>query len=100
MRSEKACQSCVDARWTQGVSSSSGVWSGAFVCPASSCDNDAAGRAVFLHDLFRKLKRRSLVSLRRHHSLQDLAFMIDGAPEISELAVDLHTSSKCLRHCR
>src|SRR5271166_6740958 len=26
----------------------------------------------------------------RDHSLQDLAFMVDGAPEIAELAVDLH----------
>src|SRR5271166_405063 len=38
----------------------------------------------------RKLQRRSLVPSCRDHSLQDLAFMVDGAPEIAELAVDLH----------
>ena len=29
-------------------------------------------------------------SALQYHRLQDLAFMIDGAPEIAELAVDLH----------
>jgi hypothetical protein len=37
-----------------------------------------------------KLQRRSLVPLRRDYSLQDFAFMVDGAPEVAELAVDLH----------
>src|SRR5260370_37230077 len=44
--------------------------------------------AVLLHDPLEKLRRRSFVPLRRDDSLQDLAFMVDGAPEIAELAVD------------
>ena len=48
------------------------------------------GSAVSLHDPLEKLQRRSLVPLRGDHRLQDLAFMVDGAPEIAELAVDLH----------
>jgi hypothetical protein len=37
-----------------------------------------------------KLQRRSLVPLRRDYTLQDFAFnMVDGAPEVAELAVDL-----------
>jgi hypothetical protein len=54
--------------------------------------------AVFFHDPLQKLQRRSFAPLRRYHRLQDLALMIDGAPETAELAVDLHTSSKCQRH--
>ena len=30
------------------------------------------------------------VPLHRDHRLHDLAFMVDGAPEVAELAVDLH----------
>ena len=44
----------------------------------------------YLHDSLEKLQRRSLVPLRRDHRLQDFAFMVYGAPEIAELAVDLH----------
>ena len=39
--------------------------------------------------LLRSFSRR-LVPLRRDHSLQDLAFMVDGAPKVAELAVDPH----------
>src|SRR5580700_6212126 len=52
--------------------------------------DDAAGSAVLLHDPLEKLQRRGFVSLRSSHRFQDLAFMIDGAPKITELAVDLH----------
>src|SRR5208282_4969025 len=46
--------------------------------------------AVFLHDALEKLHRRRLVSLRSDDRFQDLAFMVDSAPEIAELSVDLH----------
>src|SRR5271168_905589 len=46
--------------------------------------------AVPLHDPLEKLQRRSLVPLRSDDRFQNLAFMIDGAPEIAEFAVDLH----------
>ena len=36
------------------------------------------------------LQRRGFVSLRGSHRFQDLALMVDGAPQIAELAVDLH----------
>ena len=52
--------------------------------------DDVPRPAIFLHDALQKLQRRSLVSLRGHHRFQDLAFVIDGMPEIAELAVDLH----------
>jgi hypothetical protein len=39
---------------------------------------------------FQKLQRRSLVPLRCDHRFRSLALMIDGPPEIAELAVDLH----------
>jgi hypothetical protein len=35
-------------------------------------------------------QRRSLVPLRGDHRLQHLAFMVDGASKVAELAVDLH----------
>ena len=55
--------------------------------------------AVFLHDPLEKLQRRRLVALRGD-SLQDLAFMIDGAPEVGSLPLTFtKTSSKCQRHC-
>jgi len=57
---------------------------------AKSVSDDAARLAVFLHDPLEKLQRRSLIPLRRDHRLQDLAFMVDGTPEIAELAVDPH----------
>src|SRR6202044_377476 len=59
------------------------------ICPKPIGD-DAARSPVFLHDPFEKLERRSLVALRRDHSLQDLALMVDGAPQIADSAVDLH----------
>src|ERR1017187_4972202 len=46
--------------------------------------------AIFLHDAFQKLQRRSLVPLRGDHGFQDLAFVIDSSPEVAELAIDLH----------
>ena len=52
--------------------------------------DDALRSAVFLHDPLEKLQRRRLAALRGDDRFQDLAFMIDGAPEIAELAVDLH----------
>src|SRR5277367_919268 len=52
--------------------------------------DDALRSAVLLHDPLEKLQRRSLVPPRGDHSLQDLTLMIDSAPEIAELAVDLH----------
>jgi hypothetical protein len=51
---------------------------------------DAQRSAIFLHDALEKLQRRGLVPLRRDDHFQDLAFMVDSAPEIAELAVDLH----------
>src|SRR5271165_4244360 len=38
----------------------------------------------------RNSQRRGLVALRSDYRFQDLAFMVDSAPEIAELAVDLH----------
>src|SRR5271169_3712366 len=52
--------------------------------------DDAPRTAKCLHDALKKLQRRSLVPLRSDDRFQNLAFMIDGAPEIAELAVDLH----------
>ncbi len=40
---------------------------------------------LFMNPL-KKLQRRSLIPLRRDHGLRDLAFMMDGAPEVAELA--------------
>ena len=52
--------------------------------------DDAARSAVLLQEPLEKLQRPSLVPLHRDHRLHDLAFMVDGAPEVAELAVDLH----------
>src|SRR5271169_2470488 len=52
--------------------------------------DDRPRSAVLLHEPLEKLQRRSLVPPRGDHSLQNLAFMVDGAPKIAELAVDLH----------
>src|SRR5277367_975715 len=52
--------------------------------------DDAPRPAIFLHDALEKLQRRSFVSLRGDHRLQNPALMIDSPPEIAELAVDLH----------
>jgi hypothetical protein len=57
---------------------------------AKPIGDDPPRAAVFLHDPPEKLQRRHLVPLRRDHSLQDLAFMVDGAPKVAELAVDPH----------
>jgi len=57
---------------------------------AKPVGDDLPRSAVFLHDPLEKLHRRSFVPLCSDHHLQNLAFMIDGAPEIAELAVDLH----------
>ncbi len=46
--------------------------------------------AELLHDALEKLQRCGLIPLRRDHRLQDLAFMVDGAPEMAEHAADLH----------
>ena len=57
---------------------------------AKPIGDDAPRSAIFLHDPLQKPQRRSLVPLRGDHRFQDLAFVIDGPPEIAELAVDLH----------
>src|SRR5271169_1920835 len=57
---------------------------------AKPVGDDAPRSAKCLHDALKKLQRRSLVPLRSDDRFQNLAFMIDGAPEIAELAVDLH----------
>ena len=57
---------------------------------AKPVGDDAPRSAIFLHDALEKLQRRGLVPLRRDDRFQDLAFMVDSAPEIAELAVDLH----------
>jgi transcriptional regulator with XRE-family HTH domain len=55
------------------------------ICPKPIGD-DAARSPVFLHDPLEKFQRRGFVPPRGDHSLQDLAFMVDCAPEITELA--------------
>ena len=57
---------------------------------AKAVGDDLPRSAVPLHDPLEKLQRRSLVPSCCDHRLQDLAFMVDGAPEIAEVAVDLH----------
>src|SRR5271170_5699881 len=52
--------------------------------------DDAARSPVFLHDPLEKLQCRGFVSLRGSYRFQDLALMVDCAPQIAELAVDLH----------
>ena len=47
------------------------------------------GRPYFFMIRLRKLQRVGLVSLRRDHCLKDLTFVIHGAPQVAELAVDL-----------
>ena len=55
-----------------------------------SVGDDLPRSAVLLHDALEKLHRRRLVSLRSDDRFQDLAFMVDSAPEIAELSIDLH----------
>src|SRR5208282_6132894 len=57
---------------------------------AKPVGDDPPRSAVLLHDALKKLQRRRLVSLCSDDRFQNLALMIDGAPEIAELAVDLH----------
>src|SRR5208337_4775369 len=57
---------------------------------AKSVSDDLLRSAICLHDALEKLQSRSSLPLCSDHCLQDLAFVIDGAPEIAELAVDLH----------
>jgi hypothetical protein len=55
---------------------------------AKPVGDDAPRSAKCLHDPLEKLQRRRLVPLRSDDRFQNLAFMV--APEIAELAVDLH----------
>src|SRR5208337_3153255 len=67
---------------------------------AKPVGHDRPRSAVFLHDALEKLHRRRLVSLRSDERrlvslrsddrFQVLAFVVDSAPEIAELSVDLH----------
>src|SRR5271165_6219339 len=57
---------------------------------AKTVGDDAPRSAIFLHDAPEKLQRRSLVPLHSDDRFQNFAFMIDGAPGIAKLAVDLH----------
>src|SRR5277367_754358 len=57
---------------------------------AKPVGDDAPRSAIFLHDALEKLERPSLIPLRGDHAFQNLSFVIDGAPEITELAVDFH----------
>ena len=52
--------------------------------------NDSPWLAVTFHGLFEKAKSGSFVSGFRNIGLQDLAFMIDGPPEIKLFPVDPH----------
>ena len=56
---------------------------------AKPIGDDALRSAMFLHNALQKLERCGLVPLRGDHDLQNLALVIDRAPEIAELAVDL-----------
>src|SRR5580700_4145685 len=58
------------------------------ICPKPIGD-DAARSPVFLHDPLEKFVRRSRVPPRGSNRFQDLALMVDCAPQIAELAVDL-----------
>src|SRR5271163_3465363 len=57
---------------------------------AKPVGDDAPRSAIFLHDAPEKRERRSLIPLRGDDGFQNLAFVIDGTPEVAELAVDLH----------
>jgi hypothetical protein len=48
------------------------------------------GVAVQLEHFLQELQRSFLVACLRHETLKHLAFVIDGAPEIVPLTVDLH----------
>src|SRR5208282_3312969 len=53
---------------------------------AKPVGDDLPRSAVFLHYPFEKLPRCGLVPLRSDHRFQDLAFMVDRAPEIARLS--------------
>jgi hypothetical protein len=57
---------------------------------AKPVGDDVLGSTILLHDALQKLERRSLVPLRGDHRFQNLAFVIDSPPEITELAIDFH----------
>jgi hypothetical protein len=52
-----------------------------------------------LHDALEKLQRRGFVPLRSDDRFQNLAFVVDGAPEIESLPlIFTNASSRCHRH--
>jgi hypothetical protein len=53
-------------------------------------------KGYFFHYPLEKLRHRSFVPLCSDHHLQNLAFMIDGAPEVAEPAWRLPTATKLL----
>ena len=55
---------------------------------AKAVGDDLPRSAVSLHDPLEKLQRRSLVPLRSDDRFQNLAFMIDGAPQIDHAPID------------
>ena len=57
---------------------------------AKPVGDDAAGAPILLHDAFQELQRRDPVPLHSNHCLQNFPFVVNGAPEIAELAIDLH----------
>ena len=57
---------------------------------AKPVSDDFPRTAIFLQDALEKFQRRSLVPFSGDDRVQHLAFMVDGAPEIKELAIDLH----------
>src|SRR5271166_2821221 len=60
---------------------------------AKPVGDDLPRSAICLHRALEKLQRRSLVPLRSDDRFQNLAFMVDGAPEIAKLAVDFRISA-------
>ena len=67
---------------------------------AKPVGDDGPRSAVFLHDALEKLQCRRLVPLRGDDRLQNLAFMVDSAPEIAELASRLAWKAGFLNSCR
>jgi hypothetical protein len=57
---------------------------------AKAVGGDRLGRAVALQRLLDERQRRGLVPLLGDKGFQHLALMVDGAPEVVHLAVDLH----------
>ena len=52
--------------------------------------HDGLRLTVSFHEALQKFQRRGPVPLCGDHRLQDLAFVIDGPPEVAKFAVDLH----------